>query len=62
MGDYWHSGSFNPLRYYVGKRSRGVVRTVQRRMEKEMRAMRPRIEIVDLSELPAGKESEEDDV
>ena len=48
MGDYWQSGSFNPLRYYVGKRSRGVVRTVHRRMEKELRAMRPRIEIIDL--------------
>ena len=62
MGDYWHSGSFNPLRYYVGKRSRGVVRTVHRRMEKELRAMRPRIEIIDLSELHAGEEFEEEDV
>ncbi len=62
MGDYWHSESFNPLRYYVGKRSRGVVRTVHRRMEKELRAMRPRIEIIDLADLHAGEEPDEDDV
>ena len=48
MGDYWSSGSFNPLRYYVNKKSRGVVRGIYQKMEKEFQAMRPAIEIIDL--------------
>lgn len=48
MGDYWSSGSFNPLRYYVNKKSRGVVRATYQKMEKEFQAMRPYIEIIDL--------------
>jgi hypothetical protein len=50
MGDFWRSGSENPLRYYVNRQSRGVVWSVYRRMQKEKRAMRPKIEIIDLEE------------
>jgi hypothetical protein len=50
MGDFWKSGSENPLRYYVNRQSRGVVWSVYRRMQKEKRAMRPKIEIIDLEE------------
>jgi hypothetical protein len=48
MGDFWRSGSENPLRYYVNRQSRGIVWSVYRRMQKEKRAMRPKIEIIDL--------------
>jgi hypothetical protein len=50
MGGYWTSGSTNPLRYYVNKQSGGVVRAVYRKMVQERKAMRPRIEIIDLDE------------
>lgn len=50
MGGYWTSGSTNPLRYYVNKQSSGVVRAVYRKMVQERRAMRPRIEIINLDE------------
>jgi hypothetical protein len=50
MGDFWRSGSHHPLRYYVNRQSRGVVWSVYRRMQKERRAMRPRIEIIELEE------------
>ncbi len=49
MGDYYSSGSIDPLRYYVNRLSRGVVNSTYRRMQKERRAMRPWIEIIDLA-------------
>ncbi len=48
MGDYYSSGSVNPLRYYVNRLSRGVVNSTYEKMQKERRAMRNRIEIIDL--------------
>ena len=45
---FWTSGRNRPLRYYVNRQSRGVVRAVYKKMVKERRAMRPRIEIIDL--------------
>ena len=48
MGDFWRSGSHNALRYYVGRYSRGVVRATYQKMVREVRAMRPSIEIIDL--------------
>lgn len=38
----------NPLRYYVNRKSRGVVQAVHQKMVSERRAMRPSIEIIDL--------------
>jgi hypothetical protein len=49
MGDYYFSGSIYPLRYYVNHLSRGVVNSTYEKMLKERRAMRPRIEIIDLA-------------
>ncbi|SRR6266487_1979123 len=48
MGDFYFSGSVYPLRYYVNRLSRGVVNSIYQKMQKERRAMRPRIEIIDL--------------
>src|SRR6266487_4238400 len=49
MGDYYSSGSIDPLRYYANRLSRGAVNRTYRRMQKERRAMRPWIEIIDLA-------------
>ncbi len=47
---FWTGGENIPLRYYVNHLSRGVVRSTYKKMQKERRAMRPRIEIIDLAE------------
>jgi len=49
LGDqFWSQGENNPVRYYVSKHARGVVRHVYIRMMQEGTAMRSRIEIIDL--------------
>ncbi len=50
MSDSYFSGSNDPLRYYVNKRSGSVVRSVYQQMVQERRTMRPSIEIIDLEE------------
>jgi hypothetical protein len=45
---FWTGAANNPLRYYVNRKSRGVVQATYRKMVKELRAMRPSIEIIDL--------------
>lgn len=45
---FWSYGVNRPLRYYVNRRSRGVVQTAYKKMVKERRAIRPSIEIIDL--------------
>lgn len=47
---FWTGGENIPLRYYVNRLSRGVVNSTYEKMQKERRAMRPRIEIIDLEE------------
>ncbi len=45
---FWSHGENRPLRYYVNRKSRGVVQAVYQKMVKERLAMRPSIEIIDL--------------
>jgi len=45
---FWSHGENRPLRYYVNRKSRGVVQAVYQKMVKERLAMRPTIEIIDL--------------
>ncbi len=45
---FWTRGRNRPLRYYVNRLSRGVVRSVYRKMVKERKAIRPMIEVIDL--------------
>jgi hypothetical protein len=45
---FWTGGRNRPLRYYVNRLSRGVVRSVYRKMVKEGKAMRPLIEVINL--------------
>ncbi|HEX6480484.1 MAG TPA: hypothetical protein VF043_16730 [Ktedonobacteraceae bacterium] len=61
MNDRFWTGSRNrPLRYYVNRLSRGVVRSVYRKMVKEGKAMRPTIEMIDLGDWqPLSLEEEE---
>jgi|SRR5579884_622837 hypothetical protein len=47
---FWSGGRARPLRYYVNRLSRGVVRAVFRKMVKEGKAMRPTIEMIDLGD------------
>jgi hypothetical protein len=51
MSDQFWTHSWNiPLRYYVNRRSQGVVRSVYDTMVKEQKAMRVQIEIIDLED------------
>lgn len=45
---FWSRGANRPLRYYVNRYSRGVVRSEYKKMVRERRAMRPSIEVIDL--------------
>ncbi len=57
---FWTNSRNRPLRYYVNRLSRGVVRSVYRKMVKERSAMRPSIEIIDLEHWqPLSLEEEE---
>ncbi len=57
---FWTGGRNRPLRYYVNRLSRGVVRSAYRKMVKEGKAMRPTIEIIDLEDWqPLSLEEEE---
>lgn len=57
---FWTSERNRPLRYYVNRLSRGVVRSVYRTMVTERSAMRPSIEVIDLEHwLPLPLEEEE---
>jgi hypothetical protein len=47
---FWAGGRNRPLRYYVNRLSRGVVRSVYRKMVKEKKAMRSMIEMIDLGD------------
>lgn len=47
---FWGEGENNPLRYYVNRLSRKVVRSTYQKMREKGEIMRPSIEIIDLAE------------
>jgi hypothetical protein len=57
---FWTSRRNRPLRYYVNRLSRGVVRSAYRKMVKQAKGMRPTIEMIDLENWrPLSLEEEE---